>query len=210
MKNLILPIALAVILLTACSKEEFVEQIEEQNIDSVYVLNQFNGAATWDTMLVDEMQRGTMHITAHTDGYYQPNTQNGMTITWSGTQFESGSSKGEAELKQTTPNFSFHFYLETECVTVQGNEAVYGGTITKVGKLSGNTPAIGIGWHFYFKVIDNGIGDSSAFDQIANKTIFASPLSPSLCDNLPDSHIWSSEGYEDVFLPGYVFVSTKE
>ena len=44
-------------------------------------------------------------------------------------------------------------------------------------------------------------------DQIANCTMFASPMSPSLCNAyLPNNQIWSSEGYADVISPGFVVV----
>jgi hypothetical protein len=134
-----------------------------------------------------------------------------MTITWSGTQTSNGVSGG-AEIIQATPNFSFHFGMETECVTVDGKEAVYGGIITQVRSLSGNAPNIGVGWRFYFKVIDNGTGGVPGgiipYDQISNKTIFASPMSPSLCNAyLPNNQMWSSRGYTDVIEPGFVAVN---
>jgi len=209
MKNLILPIALAAILLTACSKEESVEQFEEQNIDSVYVLNQFNETSYWDTIVLDESQRSSSNsndIIAHTEGYYLPASRNEMTITWSGDQTEN-SARGSAEIIQITPNFSFHFILDTECVMAEGDEAVYGGTITQVRELSGNAPDIGVGWRFYFKVEDSGHAEVGNYDQIANKTIFASPRSISLCGvYLPTNEIWSLQGYSDVVSPGFVEV----
>ena len=39
MKNLILSMTAGLILLTGCSKDDSVEQIEEQTVDHVYVLN---------------------------------------------------------------------------------------------------------------------------------------------------------------------------
>ncbi len=91
--------------------------------------------------------------------------------------------------------------METECVTVNSNEAVYGGTITQVKTLSGDAPNIQVGWRFYFKVIDSRV------DQKSNTTIFASPRSLSLCNEYPPNHpIWSSQGYEEVFSPGFVIV----
>ena len=219
MKNLILPIALAAILLTACSKEESVEQFEEQNIDSVYVLNQFNETSYWDTMEVDEFQRSTDNTNlensvareSNTRGHYLPSSRDAMIIQWAGSQTEQNTS-GRAELKQSNPNFSFHFKLETECVMVDGNKAVYGGIITQVIELSGNAPDIGVGWRIYFNVIDNGEGGVPGgivpYDQIANKTIFASPRSISLCNvYLPNDNIWSSQGYTEVTEPGFVVVN---
>lgn len=206
MKNSIFLIALTAIILTSCSKDESVEQFEEQNIDSVYVLNQFGETSYWDTMEVDEQARSTDYTTnnnVHTEGYYQPSSQNGMTISWSGTQTHNRA-RGRADLKQTSPNINFHFVLETECVMVNGNQAVYGGTITQVKALSGDVPNLDIGWRIYFKVIDSGLEN----DQIANTIIFASPRSISLCNVYPPTkEIWSTQGYSDVVTPGFVVVN---
>jgi len=138
MKNLTLLFAIGLTLFTSCTKEESYEPIEEQTIDSVYVLNQFEGSSTWESMLIDELQNTAARTysindgdNAHTDGYYVPSSRDAMTITWSGTQTSNGA-RGGAGIIQATPNFSFHFVMETECVTVQGNQAVYGGTITQV------------------------------------------------------------------------------
>ena len=218
MKNLTLLFALGLILLTGCTKDESYEQIEEQTIDSVYVLNQFDGSSAWKTMLIDEMQKPTARTystddgaIAHTDGYYVPTSRDAMTITWSGTQNENGA-RGTAELRQSTPSFSLHFVLETECVMVDGNQAVYGGKIIQVRTLTGSTPPIGVGWRFYFKVTDTvedlRLGKAARYDQISNTTIFASPRSPSLCNvYLPNSHMWSSQGFTQVVSPGFVVVS---
>jgi|TARA_R110002110_G_scaffold175760_5_gene379484 hypothetical protein len=208
MKNLTLLFALGLILVSGCTKDESYKQIEEQTINSVYVLNQLEGAFTWETMLIDELQDSTKRTysiidgeNAHTDGYYVPSSRDAMTITWSGTQTTNGA-RGSAEIRQTTPNFSLLFVLETECVTVDGNQAVYGGTITEIKALTGNAPPIGMGWRFYFKVID-----SQRMDQIANCTMFASPMSPSLCNAfLPTNLTWSTQGYSEVLSPGFVEV----
>jgi hypothetical protein len=217
MKNVTLLFALGLILLTGCTKDESYEQIEEQTIDSVYVLNQLEGSSTWETMLVDELQNTAARTystndgeNAHTDGYYTPSSRDAMTITWSGTQNRNGA-LGSAEIRQSTPNFSFHFVLKTECVTVDGNQAVYGGTITQVRTLTGNAPLIGIGWKFYFKVTDN-VEDrrpvnAARYDQISNSTIFTTPNSLSLCNvYLPNNQMWSSQGNTNVISPGFVVV----
>jgi hypothetical protein len=209
MKNLTLLFALGLTLLTSCSKDDSLEQTELQTIDSVYVLNQFEGSTTWESMQIDELQNSANLAysiidgdNAHTDGYYVPSSRDAMTITWSGTQTRNGT-RGGAEIRQATPNFSFHFVLETECVTVDGNQAVYGGTITQVKSLSGNAPPIGVGWRFYFKVTD-----SENIDQIANTTIFASPRSISLCNvYLPNNRMWRSQGNTNVIAPGFVEVT---
>lgn len=208
MKKLTLLFALGLILLIGCTKDDSLKQSELQTIDSVYVLNQLDGSSTWETMLIDELQNSAVRTyskndgdNAHTHGYYVPGSRDAMTITWSGTQNINGA-YGSASIQQSTPHFSFHLVLETECVMVDGDQAVYGGTITQIKALSGNSPPIGVGWRFYFKVTDY-----ERFDQIANCTIFASPMSPSLCNAyLPNNQIWSSQGYTEVMPPGYVVV----
>jgi hypothetical protein len=208
MKNLTTLLVLSLIILTGCTKDGSLEQTELQTIDSVFALNQFDGSATWEALQIDELQNSadrtysTNGENAHANGYYQPTSRDAMTITWSGTQNGNGA-RGSARIQQSTPNFSFHLVLETECVMVDGNQAVYGGTITQVRSLNGNAPPIGIGWRFYFKVTD-----SESFDQIANTTIFASPRSMSLCNvYLPNNQIWSSQGSTNVNAPGFVEVS---
>ena len=214
MKKLLFTIALATILLTSCSKDDSLEQTELQTMDSVYVLNQFNDSATWETQVLDNSQNAAnfayedpnISYRTNTTGFYNPSSRNGMTLQWDGTSTIQGF-QGRAVFKQTTPNFSLHFNMETECITVDGNMAVYGGIVTQVIELSGDAPIIGVGWHFYFKVIDSNSDESVNHDQIANKTIFASPSSPSLCNAyLPNHIIWSSQGYTDVIEPGFVIV----
>ena len=174
MKNLTLLFALGLILVTGCTKDESYKQIEEQTINSVYVLNQLDGSPAWETILIQDLQNSSTRTyfknngnDAHTNGYYVPASRDAMTITWSGTQTINGG-HGMASIQQSTPNFSFDIILETECVTMDENQAVYGGVITQVKTLKGNAPLIGVGWRFYFKVID-----SEDVDQIANYTMFA-------------------------------------
>jgi hypothetical protein len=203
------------ILLTGCSKVELEEQIEEQTIDYVYVLNQLRETASWETLLSNEGQEGLVFPSkereAHTDGYFIPTLRDGIYITWYGTENQI-EPNGKAVVNQVTPNFSFHFNMETECVTVQGNEAVYGGRISLVTEISGNAPPIGEGWYFYFKVIDSGPveGRNELIDQIANTTIFRTPMAPILCDGFPPDHyIWDKLGYSEVVEPGFVVVSNS-
>ena len=215
MKNLTLLFALGFILITSCSKDESLEQTELQTTNSVYVLNQFNEASYWDTTVLDESrtsddEHNSIQRVSITKGHYSPTSRDAMTIEWTGTQTELRST-GKAEVKQSTRNFTFHFNLETECVMVDGNKAVYGGVITKVIELSGDAPDIGVGFRIYFNVIDSNSGGSIYYDQIANKTIFASPMSPSLCNvYLPNDNIWSSRGFSDVLQPGFVKVKLIE
>ncbi len=210
MKNSTLVVVISLIFITGCSKDESVEQIKLQKISSAYTLNQSNGKVIWDSILLDDMYLDSINLGGvinNTKGFFQPNSANGMTIKWIGIQNEN-STTGLADLKQSSPNINFHFVLETECVVVNTNEAVYGGTITQIKELSVNGPNIDIGWRFYFKVIDNGSCGNPPLDQISNTYIFSSPSAPSLCgDSITFDGIWDTNGYSEVFSPGFVLIN---
>ena len=217
MKNLILPIAIGLVLFTSCSKDESLEQIETQDINYVHVLNQNNETSFWETKIIDNTQIGAKYedepnltYQNYTEGLYMSAPQNGMTLQWRGSNNDNGA-HGMAEFKQIAPWVNLHFKMETECITVVGNEAVYGGNISEVIALLGEAPDIGVGWRFYFKVTDNDQGGFAPYDQISNVTIFASPRSISLCNvYLPNDNIWSTQGYTDVTKPGFVVMSSNE
>lgn len=213
MKNLLLTTAAALLLLTACSKEETFEPRQEQMEDTVYVLNQTD-RITWEKTSLGLQQTGSNFTystddpfrSVHTSGEFVSTSRNTNTITWSGTEHE-GRIHGSAELLLSTPGYSLGLRLATECVMVEGNEAVYGGIVTEVLERSGNPPPFGVNWRFYFKVIDTGEGSSIGYDQISNTQIFAQPRSSSMCNVLlPGNSIWSNEGYEAVLAPGFVKV----
>ena len=222
MKNLFLTMTAGLILLTGCSKEEPFEQIEEQTIDTVYILKQIDDTTTMETIPLDR-QTGVDYTyikdkpneTGFTNGLYYSTNRDKYDLTWSGFTDETGN-YGNAELQMSTPAYSLHLMLETECVRVDGDAAVYGGIITRVVQSSGNPPPFGVNWRFYFKVVDNDKGNGMynhqwsdiKYDQISNTRIFASPRSISLCDlYLPGNRIWSSKGYQEVRKPGFVEVS---
>lgn len=216
MKNLTVLIV-GVLLLTGCSNDDSIQPFEEQTSNAIYTLNQFETNAVWETIPFDELNSMTSNsytpnaanttTGVYTYGHYQSISKDGITITWSGAQNPDGS-YGEAELIQETPNFSFRFLLKTECIMVEGNQVVYGGTITNVAELTGNAPNIGVGWRFYFKAVDSsGQNRYRTPDLIADKTFFASPKSISLCNvYTPNSSFWSSARYTKVTYPGYVVV----
>ncbi len=97
--------------------------------------------------------------------------------------------------------------METECVRIDGDEAVYGGIITEVIERSGNAPRIDVNWRFYFKVIDTESSRSEIYDKISNNRVLASPRSISLCNIPVTDPFWSTQGYEEVRNRGYVEVS---
>ena len=218
MKNLFLTITAGLFLLTGCSKDDSLELIEPKSANSIYVLDQNMDQANFNTIEIDNFQAEAKLITTtersgfgHTSGFYEPALRNPVTLSWSANSDDSGS-YGTAELKISTPSYSMHFIMETECITVDGNTAMYGAIITEVVELIGDTPPLTTAWRFYFQVKD---GDNNGtkrldFDQMSNKWIFASPRSPSLCLIYPPNHrIWSSSGYQNVLNSGFVKVSNK-
>ena len=210
MKNSILFIALGLILLTGCSKDESIEQLEEQTNNLVYVSKQYNGDSFWEAKKIDFKENRFAYPKTYgvTRGLYMPSSisKTSLLISWEGSSNVNGY-LGSAEIKMTTPSYSFHFIMETECVTVIDNVAMYGGLITEVVEVTGDPPPFGIYWRFYFQVTDNDTGGHHDIDKISSMRIFASPKSMSLCNVYPPNHpIWSSQGYDDVHEPGFVDV----
>jgi hypothetical protein len=212
MKNLFLLMTAGLILLTGCSKEESFEPIDESAANSVYVLKQVNGTTTLEATSIDELHVGADFTyiadtgkTSNTKGYFNPPTRDTTIISWTGSESNRGTN-GNAEVQISTPSYSFHFMLQTECINVAGDEAVYGGVVTQVVSRSGQSTSFDVGWRFYFKVIDYGRGSSAVSDQISNNRFFVSPMAPSFCDLSPKNAIWSYQGYTDVREPGFVNV----
>lgn len=214
MKNLFLAITAGLILLTGCSKDESFEPIDQQTTDSVYLLDQTVEQNSFSPLEIDNFP-GDVNYTSkpitnnfgHTAGLYEPMMRDPVSLSWLGNCDDTGT-YGAAELEIRKPSHTIYVLMETECVTINDNTAVYGGTITEVMELSGNTPPITAMWRFYFQVIDNDKNGHNGIDQISNIWIFASPRSVSLCSvYAPDHRIWSSKGHAAVLSPGFVEVS---
>jgi hypothetical protein len=215
MKNLLLIITAGLFILTSCSVEETNETIQDEISDTVYILNQIEGVSRQVSSPIGGSQNDIYENTTigsdgpwevGTNGQYIPSNNNAMSITWTGTQ-NPNAIRGHAEFKQIALNYSFKFHMVTECVIVDGNEAIYGGIITEAKGIYADMPNVGIGWHVYFKVFDAGLGLGST-DQISNVILFTSPKSKSLCNEYgPNDPIWAGQGYSDVNAPGFVQVS---
>jgi hypothetical protein len=216
MKNLFLTLTAGLFLLTACSKDESFEQIDGQSNDLIYVLEQNNEQGTFTTMEIDNFQGGvnSTRTTDHgdlgyTSGLYEPMFQDPVILSWSANKDETGT-YGNAELQISRPNYNIHILMETECISLDGDTAMYGAIITEVLDLSGATPPLTANWRFYFQVKDNAPENGIRGDQISSTSIFASPRSPSLCNVYPPNHlIWSANGSQDVMSPGFVEVSVN-
>jgi hypothetical protein len=148
---------------------------------------------------------------AHTHGDFSWEAA-GITLEWSGTE-NNGGPHGSATFQQVMnlpfPPFSANLQLtlETECVTVIDNEAVYGGLITEA--VDNPFPPGGpfdVGNHVFFKVIDNGQGNNAPADQYATGIFIVPSFVTTACDIFtPDAPYWGST--LDVVSPGKVKVN---
>jgi hypothetical protein len=174
-----------------CSDDEMSPKMEETGS---YLYRIDGGNSTWEYLTSEEtvtppivqMRNGN---SAHTHGDFDL----GATIAdWSGTQ-NNGGTHGSATLTIQTRTFT----LETECVMVEGNEAVYGGTITAIEGFG--FPPIDVGDIAYFKVFDNGQSNNAPADQLNGLVRFSKV---SRCDIwTPGSAAWPNE-----LFPGYSLI----
>ncbi|NNE03189.1 MAG: hypothetical protein HKN52_08480 [Eudoraea sp.] len=214
MKNVFLTITAGFILLAGCSIDESFEPIDEQSTDSIYLLDHSTEQNSFSILEIDNFVSDVNYTSkpiinefGHTSGLYEPMMQDPVSLSWLGNCDGTGT-YGAAELEIRKPSYTIYVLMETECVTIDGNKAMYGGTITEVMELSGNTPDLTAMWRFYFQVIDNDKNSNNGIDQISNIWIFASPRSASLCSvYAPEHRIWSSKGHANVLPPGFVEVS---
>ncbi len=181
---------LALVILFGCAKEETTTAIaDNQQVDesSVYVLNASGDSPTWEVISLDELpstqsssgsatNRDNNGNSVHTHGSLGPNSQ---PFVWSGTE-NNGGPHGSAYLEFGPGQIT----MVTECIRVEGNEAVYGGTITEFVNPFG---PFDVGWHIYIKVIDNGQGNNAPPDQ-ANGVYALMDPSSSGCDIFTPSH----------------------
>jgi len=214
MKNLILTIATGFTILTSCSVDQPIESIQTSNSETIYLVDQQGDVISWDILSTKEYQNisnnadsysGALQV--NTDGKYVPDSKYGMQISWTGTSNPQGI-YGNAIIIKENSNSTVEIQLVTECIIADGNEVVYGGIINKMDGILDNMSDIGEGWRFYFKIIDSKQDDSLKYDLMSNHTIFASPMSQSLCNvYTPDHEVWSIKGYTDVKAPNFIEVS---
>ncbi len=168
MRNLI-PLFTVALFLFGCAKDEINPSSHSTpsmttEDESAFVLTLEDGIPTWTLVTIEEKSNAQ-----HTSSVVTTRSNNGGTahthgdfpgVEFSGTQ-NNGGTHGAA-----TANFGpLTMSMETECVMVDGQEAVYGGTITE---MAGPTPPgfpFGVGDYMYFKVIDNGEGNNAPADQ---------------------------------------------
>lgn len=232
MKKLIPLMALALVILVGCAKEEITtaalstadQQVEES---SVWVMNTDGDSPVWEAVTSDELQSTQSYSgssatsrsnSAHTHGDLAFNV---YSLSWSGTE-NNGGPHGSAIVEQTWSGGIAQFILETACVSVEGNEAVYVGIITEAINPPPAPPPpppcpsfpncpppppnpYSVGNSVFFKVIDNGQGNNAPSDQHSTGVFFTSVA---VCPT-PSSGIWSLPFLTilDVEAPGSVKVN---
>lgn len=161
--------SLGLFLFTSCSKEDSPDQITEQTADSVYVFNLDGNSQAWETMTIDDLPSKTDVTTNRVNGNSAHAHGDFPNVVFSGTE-NNGGTHGTATLNLGPWGFA----LETACIRVEGNEAIYDGIVTET-----TGPPFFVGWHMVFKVIDNGQGNNASADQYYGG-IWLSPQE--LCD----------------------------
>lgn len=157
--------ALVIAVLFGCAKEETTSQLEASG---AFVFKTDGDSPVWEYVTLEEpaispvAQRDNQGNSAHMHGDFPASPY------FSGTQ-NNGGTHGSATLTVSGVTLT----LETECVMVDGTEAVYGGIITE---MDGSFPPFipyGIGSYAYFKVFDNGEGNNAPADQYHGLIRFA-------------------------------------
>lgn len=150
----------------------------------IYVLNFDEESPVWESVELTELQSTPVNNaaskngnSAHAHGDFT-GSEGSLSISFQGTQ-NNGGPHGSAEVLLTTPSGKMlHILMQTSCVAVIGNEAIYGGEITevKVNTLSSPPPPppgfpvpscdpYDLGTYAYFRVTDNGQGANAPKDR---------------------------------------------
>ena len=215
MKKLIFLSVFSLALLFGCNKEESALTIEsldaqKQGEFSTWILNLDGESPVWEVTTIREQQSHSDSVipkangnSVHTHGDYATAS---YSLSWSGTQ-NNGGAHGSAYFEQTFGPTTVQVTMETECIMVEGNEAVYGGTFTKVSSNNPLPPGLfDVGNHMYFKVIDNGQGKNASPDQRTSLAITSS--SSTRCDIYTPGHpFWATISIVDIEEPGSVKIN---
>lgn len=213
MKNSLFFLTLILFLMQACSKDELATRTSgatdnQQNVvlSSVRPIG-FSLTAPLITLSDYDIQYANFHSPAmvlprtenhHVNGHVHPILDpNEVDFIFSGVQ-NNGGIHGNAQVK----SWFLDFNMATECITVVGNEAIYGGVITQVNYVDPGWAAVWCGEicieegvHFVCKVVDNGEGQNAPPDQSA--LYFAIGTVP-LCDLFPVDHPYWAWQMQDV------------
>ena len=199
--------AFALLFAFGCQKQESAPAADQQTTKTidVWLFNSEDGSVVQKTIDVNDLQSNSASNdlkqtnSAHTHGSYSNESRS---VTWSGTQ-NNGGTHGSAIVTLNFADPAIVLTLETACVMVEGNEAVYGGTITEAVNVPEGESYFEVGGHFLFKVIDNGQGHNAPPDQYSNIIAVFNGCG----FMVPSEWIWGLGGYGDVEAPGSVKVN---
>ena len=167
--------AIGLLFLSGCSNEDSSDQIEQSIVVSDFVFN-FDGLGlTWKAISLNEIpsnqNSSKSSITKVNKGNSSHAHGNFPGVEFSGTE-NNGGAHGSATVS-LGPNT---YTCGTECIMVEGNEAVYGGIITEVAgpppPPGPGPPVYSPGDYVYFKVFDNGEGNNASPDQFYGRIKF--------------------------------------
>jgi hypothetical protein len=206
MKKLTFLIAFALVVFYGCNKQESHPSADNQQVEvpNALVLHFEGENPVWELVTLEEptLDQGNSGASSTRDNGGNSVHAHGdfPGAIFSGTQ-NNGGTHGSATLNLGP----YTFTCETECLMVEDNEAVYGGTLTEVAGPPGFP--FGVGDLVYFKVIDNGQGDNAPADQFVGAIRFK--FSPdSRCGIWTPSHpSWSNYPVIDVPEPGSIKVN---
>ncbi|WP_055443182.1 hypothetical protein [Lacinutrix himadriensis] len=197
MKTSVLLLSISFLMLIGCSNENVDILKEPGTGELVYIFNNNSENPTWETRFLEDAQltksnsniltnNAKMGNSAHTHGNIDGGS---LTFNWSGIE-NNGGSHGSAVITQDFGPFVVTIKMETSCISILNNEAVYGGTITEVlnDPFNGSGP-YALGNTLFFKVTDNGQGRNATADQYV-QAIVTSTLDG--CDSFsPNSSFWN-------------------
>lgn len=184
MKKLIPLMALALVILVGCAKEEMTTTVadnQQAEKSSLWILNTDGDNPVWEITTQDEQSSNSDRATSRSNSAHAHGNYTGFggstTISFSGTE-NNGGVHGSADVQQAFGPFEAHYLLETTSMVVDGDYAIYGGIITEVivntfppppppppGAPTPPCNPNSVGNHVYFTVYDNGQGNNAPADQ---------------------------------------------
>jgi hypothetical protein len=149
--------------LNSCQKEP--TSINPDNDQQFYVLNTVDGSIISDevrTISISNVKpiASQRVLKKSTNGHVR--THSGLAYSFSAKE-NSGGVHGQTQTISGWPGVIESMHVNSNCITVIGNRAFYGGVITQIEV--GPYQPFTVGWQVYFAVEDNGEGNNSESDR---------------------------------------------
>lgn len=190
---------LGMIVLLGCAKEEIlpikqsadIQQVEEV-LPSLYSFSLADKEISFEAVSLESLQaypasKATMRSNPHTNGHYTSNNNDTLTLTFSAMQ-NNGGVHGQSRVT----GVSYDIHMSSECLEVDGNQAVFSGQITQANLVPPGTENIlVVGAYLYWFVEDNGEGNNAPSDRYSERIFYSSEASGPLCYLIPpNSGAW--------------------